>query len=197
MRNCAAGLAHPDAAMRNLLVDDNPVILQVLRAYLRQYGDCDLARNGAEGRDFFVRGLDDERPYDLICLDLQMPVLEGAELLTVIRQLEEERQVVKRAKVLVVTGNGDPTIVSALVAKGADGYLLKPIDAGRLKERLLSLELIGTDEEIHVRDVIDQLRKLCDADAIPSFHLEKAMRWISTSLERQALKSRGTNNKPK
>src|SRR5579872_7445042 len=130
------------ALVRNLLIDDNPVILVVLKAHLSKLGDCDVAKTGREGLEAFTRSLEEQRPYDLICLDLQMPGLGGEELLTQIRQLEAERKTVRPAKVLIVTGTNDADTVRAVVGRGADGYLLKPIDRNLLKEQLVNLELI-------------------------------------------------------
>jgi two-component system chemotaxis response regulator CheY len=177
--------------VRILLIDDNPVILHILRVYLRQYGDCDIARNGAEGLDAFTQRLDEQRPYDLICLDLQMPGLDGAAVLTRIRNLEEDRQTVKRAKILVVTATSEETIVAAVIAGGADSYLLKPVDPSRLREQLLELGLLDTAAEIRARALIDQFKKLCETDEIPLSQLKAMMKLISASSERLALRSGG------
>src|ERR1041385_6498007 len=131
--------------MRSLLVDDSPVILQVLKNFLHKFSDCDLAQNGQAGIDAFTRSLDDQNRYDLVCLDLQMPEIDGLQLIGLIRSQEQERQLVSRCKILVITATGEAEAIREIRAKGADGYLLKPISEQKLLDTLANLGLVGSE----------------------------------------------------
>ncbi|HUI57578.1 MAG TPA: response regulator [Bryobacteraceae bacterium] len=124
--------------MRSLVADDSPIVRILLKRMLSQYGDCDEARDGREAVIAFMRRVDEKNPYDLICLDLQMPVVDGIKVLETIRQAEKEQQL-KRARVLVVTAEADIGRVKSAVELGADGYLVKPISHQTLADRLAAL----------------------------------------------------------
>ena len=77
--------------MKFLIVDDDPACREFLVAVLLPYGSCDLAFDGAEAIDAFRLALDDGEPYDLICLDIMMPGVDGHKALDGIRSIEHER----------------------------------------------------------------------------------------------------------
>ena len=67
--------------MRILLAEDNFVTRKLMVAILSQYGECDVAVDGMEAVDAFLMALEDGKPYDLICLDIMMPVMDGFQAL--------------------------------------------------------------------------------------------------------------------
>ncbi len=83
-------------------------------------------------------------PYDLICLDIMMPGLDGQEVLRQIRRLEEESGVAPahRVKVIMTTALAGRANVMEAIEGGCDAYLIKPIQRLRLLEELRRLELI-------------------------------------------------------
>jgi CheY-like chemotaxis protein len=80
------------------------------------------------------RALDHGHPYDLICLDLNMPVMGGLEALKLIRQEEERRGRTRppAAKIVIATAAGDHDSISLAFHELCDAYLLKPIDGTEL-----------------------------------------------------------------
>jgi len=124
--------------MRSLVADDSPIVRILLKRILSQYGDCDEAKDGSEAVTFFVRRVDERNPHDLICLDLQMPGIDGIKVLEMIRQKEKDQQL-KRSRVLVITAEADIGRVQSAVELGADGYLVKPISQQMLADRLAAL----------------------------------------------------------
>ena len=66
--------------MKILLAEDDFASRKFMTKYLSQYGDCEVTVDGEEAVDAFMMALEDEEPYDLVCLDVMMPVLDGKPL---------------------------------------------------------------------------------------------------------------------
>jgi len=152
--------------MRSLVIDDSPTIQLLLRHILASHGECDVAQNGQEALDANNRSLDDGRPYDLICLDLGLPYFKGAEVLAKIRAAEAQRKLPVRARIIIITASRDAGEVQRVCDQGADGHLLKPVDARALTEYLKDFGLVGgtaKDEPGPIREV----ERMGDAEEIP------------------------------
>jgi len=65
--------------VRFLIVDDDPICRELLRSIFSHYGDCDAAFDGSEAVDAVRLAIEDAHPYDLICLDIMMPGVDGHE----------------------------------------------------------------------------------------------------------------------
>lgn len=174
--------------MRTLLVDDSSVVLLCLRSFVSKYSECDLARDGQQGMDAFTRSVEEQRPYDLICLDLQMPGIDGWTLLGLIRAKEQELQVPTRSKILVITGTADTEAVVKIKKEGADGYLLKPVSGEKLLDQLVRLGLVTLSSGARAEKLAAEVATLTDSDEIPSVLLARMIRRMAISLERQALR---------
>jgi two-component system chemotaxis response regulator CheY len=174
--------------MRALLVDDSSVVLLCLKGFLSKYSECDLARGGPQGWDAFQRSLQDRRYYDLICLDLQMPGIDGLTLLGRIRAREQELQIPSRSKILIITGTTDTDAIVRIKNEGADGYLLKPVSGDKLRDQLLRLGLITLSSGAKAEKLADELTELTDSDDIPPPILARLIRRMAVSLERQTLR---------
>ncbi|KAF1921366.1 hypothetical protein BDU57DRAFT_510125, partial [Ampelomyces quisqualis] len=113
---------------RFLLVDDNPINLKVLSAFARRLGvPFSLATNGAEAVTLHKQAiLQEENPFDCCFMDLSMPVLDGFQAVSAIRQFEHEQKC-DRIHILALTGLGSEVARSTAKASGCDGYLLKPV----------------------------------------------------------------------
>lgn len=130
--------------MKSLVVDDEFVPRMVLQRILQAHGACDAATTTAEAMAAVRHAIDQKMPYQLICLDIEMPDGSGQDVLKQIRQLEEQLQVPGelRAKVLMASGHSEPEQVKASFYNGGDGFLVKPIDPERLTRKLRDLALI-------------------------------------------------------
>lgn len=106
-------------AQRVLLVEDNPANTALVRTVLTKRPQVELlvAGHGAEGLELASR----HRP-DLVLLDLNLPDMDGAEVL---RRLREALGP-KAPAVVVLSADATPRQVARLLAQGADGYLTKP-----------------------------------------------------------------------
>ena len=76
--------------MRILLVDDDVISIKFLRASLEQYGECCITLDGCDAVDVVLKSLVSGETYDLICLDIMMPNMNGLKALEQIRSLEYE-----------------------------------------------------------------------------------------------------------
>jgi two-component system chemotaxis response regulator CheY len=131
--------------MKALIVDDDFYSRNMIHEILRQVAKCDIAVNGEEAIEAFRRGLLDGEPYDLVCLDLLMPELDGQQALREIRTLEQENGVGphRESKVIVTTMLADEKEThDAFFLGGATSYLVKPIDEVKLMDEIKSLGLI-------------------------------------------------------
>jgi two-component system chemotaxis response regulator CheY len=127
--------------MNILIVDDNFASRRLLRAYLKGYGECHLATNGQEAIDSFKENTADSAFYDLICLDIMMPAVDGHEVLKTIRQIEQTLNITEenQVKIIICSALDDRNDVVKSFDYGASAYLVKPIEVGHLKNALLEL----------------------------------------------------------
>jgi len=110
-----------------LVVDDNEVNRQVMGLILDSVGiDHDAAEDGLQGFEAVTTG-----GFDLVLMDLQMPVMDGFESMRRIRAWEGETGR-PRMPIYVVSANCLQEHVEAGVAAGADGHLNKPVSVPQL-----------------------------------------------------------------
>jgi len=129
--------------MHILIVEDSKVMQEILRESVEPYGRVSIVNDGREAVNFFIRSLEDNTPIELILLDIQMPVLDGHQALTMIRRLEEQRFGEIRTRVVMVSSLADyENILKAQFEERADAYLTKPFEKEALLEILRNLGLI-------------------------------------------------------
>jgi two-component system chemotaxis response regulator CheY len=130
--------------VNTLIVEDEVTSRAILREFLKRYGVPHIAINGKEAVDAVGAALQAGEPFDLICLDIMMPEMDGQEALKRIRQLEFEAGVdaEKRAKVIMTTALADRGNVVEAIQGQCDYFLVKPIDRLALLEELRRMQLI-------------------------------------------------------
>lgn len=130
--------------MRILLAEDDFVTRKFMTNFLSKYGECDVTVDGMEAVDAFMMALEDEDPYQLVCLDIMMPVMDGYQALMGIRNLEKERNIPKdkEAKVIMTTALNDEGNVKMAFELGCTVYSGKPIDQERFEQVLKKFGLI-------------------------------------------------------
>ena len=129
--------------MRVLIVDDDFISRRLMQKMLSQYGECDIAVDGAEAIKAFRFAWEEGKPYDLICMDIVMPNIDGQQALKSIRSAEKDMAIEpsREVKVIMTTSLSDPENVSdAIFRGGAASYLVKPISKPNL---LLELRKLG------------------------------------------------------
>lgn len=130
--------------MKILLAEDDFVTRKFMVGFLSKYGECDVTVDGMEAVDAFMMALEDEEPYDLVCLDIMMPVMDGYQALMGIRNLEKARGIAqeKQAKVIMTTALNDEKNVKMAFELGCTIYSGKPIDKERFEQAMKKLGLI-------------------------------------------------------
>lgn len=130
--------------LKILVVDDDIYSRQLLKEMLLPYGYPDMAANGDEAVKVFLMAHDEREPYDLVCLDIMMPVLNGQETLKKIRELESEKGIhgLKGVKVIMTTALDDNRNILDAFKTGCEGYLVKPLDDDKLEKLLEKLGLV-------------------------------------------------------
>ena len=88
--------------MRILLAEDDFVTRKFMSNFLSKYGECDVTVDGLEAVDAYMMALEEGNPYDLVCLDIMMPVMDGYQALVGIRNLEKERNIPEEKAVGIV-----------------------------------------------------------------------------------------------
>lgn len=130
--------------MRILIAEDDFASRKFMLRFLSKYGECDVTVDGMEAVDAFLMALDNEEAYDLICLDIMMPVLDGYQALKAIRDIEDERKIPEesRAKIIMTTALNEGRNVTKAFELGCVAYAGKPIDQEKFENVLKKLELI-------------------------------------------------------
>ncbi|WP_295401289.1 response regulator [uncultured Thiocystis sp.] len=126
------------AALRILLAEDNAVNQKLMLMVLSKWGhEATLAQNGQEAVDWSERA-----PFDLILMDMQMPVMGGLEATRRIRDREATAPTPSRLPIYALTAAALPEERAAGLAAGLDGYLTKPLNKKELQD-LLSEAISG------------------------------------------------------
>lgn len=125
-----------------LIVEDEMVSRKLLEKILCKYGVCDLASRGDEALNAVIKKINKNEYYDLICLDLMMPKIDGISVLSAIRDLEKQHQL--SCKIMLITAMDEIDVVKDAFEQGADAYVTKPIDLDKLDEILTKFGLISS-----------------------------------------------------
>jgi signal transduction histidine kinase/CheY-like chemotaxis protein len=116
-------------ALKILLVEDHPINQMLARTLLEKWGhQVTLAENG----QLAVKAYS-QQPWDVILMDLQMPVMGGLEAAQKIRAMEPPG---RRVPIIAVTANTTDSDREATEAAGMDGHLAKPFNAALLNSLL-------------------------------------------------------------
>lgn len=134
--------------VRILIAEDDLVSRTFMKKFLSKYGHCDVAVDGIEAIDTYINALDEENPYDLICLDIMMPKLDGLKALKSIRDIEKQKGIQgdKRVKVIMTTALNDKETVSASYDIGCEAYIWKPIEMDKFVLTMKNLGLLSMDD---------------------------------------------------
>lgn len=137
-----------------LLVEDHPVNQKLATSLLEKWGHrVTLAKHGREALDILA-----QRDFDLILMDMQMPVMGGIDATLEIRA-REGREALKRTPVIAMTAAAMQSDKEACIAAGMDDYLAKPIRAKDLLEKLLTYGGVPDDGEPTAFDYGEALRQ--------------------------------------
>ena len=130
--------------MRTLIVEDDFTCRLLLQSFLSRYGECHIAVNGREAVAAFCAAQKTGQPYDLICMDIMMPEMDGQKAVEEIRAHEERAGTLSTsgAKIIMTTALDDVKNVVQSFKSLCDAYLFKPIDTGKLLGHLKEFHLV-------------------------------------------------------
>ena len=105
--------------LKILLAEDDEMIEKITSYYLQRNGhEVDIARNGNEALQKF-----NNKQYDLILMDVQMPEMDGLQAVKEIRRLEKETDYQEHTTIIAITTNANK---AECIEAGVDGYARKP-----------------------------------------------------------------------
>jgi len=162
---------------RLLVVDDDPILREFAATHLTTPEVVvEVAEDGEAAWKRMGRTV-----YDIVLLDLEMPNMDGFELLGLMRADPKHRHV----PVVVATGREDMLAVDKAYANGATSFVIKPLN-WRLVSHQLSYVLKSAREESAVRQTLRTLQarnRLCDETVKQALHkLEQSSLALSAML---------------
>ena len=130
--------------MKILIAEDDRVSRTFMEKFLAGYGKCDVAVDGMEALDLFMNAMKKQEPYELACLDIMMPKVDGIKVLKVIRAMEKQQGIApeKRLRIIMMTALADVAYVDKAFELGCDAYASKPIDTAKVEDVLKNLGLV-------------------------------------------------------
>lgn len=131
--------------MKFLIAEDDSVSRFFMQKLLERFGKCDEVVDGLEVINAYLTAEKEKEPYDLICLDIMMPKLDGFKALKAIRNIEKQNGLEKKnqIKVIITTALNDKQSLMNAEELGCEAFVWKPIDT---EEFLLVLNKMGITE---------------------------------------------------
>jgi two-component system chemotaxis response regulator CheY len=128
--------------MKILIVDDDFVTRRKVELYCESYCDTNggltIRSNGRDALLTFFEEHQKGEPFELILLDVQMPIMDGLEALKKIRAAEEKKGIPKdeQVQVYMLTAYAEKDLVRECIQAGCNDYIVKPFDRLKLIEKL-------------------------------------------------------------
>ncbi|MHC5059786.1 MAG: response regulator [Planctomycetota bacterium] len=133
-----------------LIIEDDLVCRELIKALLAGHCNCTTGNDGQKGFELFKKAFEAGRPYQMITLDIQMPKMDGHEVLKAIRQFESKHGVegLDGAKVIMTTSMDNSEHVFSSFRQGCEAYVIKPVGS-KLIEEMGKLGLFEGKEVVH------------------------------------------------
>ena len=134
--------------MKILIAEDDFASRKFMLRFLSKYGDCDITVDGSEAIEAFSMALEAEEPYDLICLDIMMPNVDGYQALEKIREIEKKQGIEEAdaAKIIMTTALNEGRNVKKAFDLGCVAYAGKPIDQTKFLNVMVKLGLLKKED---------------------------------------------------
>jgi len=127
--------------MRSLIVDDDAMGRLMLASFLEELGHCDQAENGQQALELIDAAITAGSPYNLICLDIVMPIMDGTATLHGIRERDQQQGM--RTKVFMISACSSPQDIEDAFFEGdCDDYVVKPFQREAVTQMLQRHKLI-------------------------------------------------------
>ena len=116
--------------IRILIVEDEDIIIKVMKKTFSLYGECEVSKTGDDAMMQYMSGIENDKPFDLVLLDISLGEGSGLSVLKEIRDMEKKAGIKKHSdgvKIVMTTGNRKEKVVKDSIAAGCNGYILKPL----------------------------------------------------------------------
>jgi len=125
--------------LKILLVEDNLLNQRIVLFSLKKYNhEVTIANNGLEAVEKF-----NESEFDVILMDIMMPVMDGLEATVKIREVEMIKQSERRTPIIALTANTMDNDRDKCISYGMDEFMAKPFDIEKLKTIFSELEIVS------------------------------------------------------
>lgn len=131
--------------MRFLIAEDDFISQRLLETILTPFGRCDLTADGVEALAAFEAAWDKWDGYDLVCLDIMMPGMDGQEVLRRIREFEVKHGQggLDCTKIVMISALDDFPNIKQAFNHQCEAYLVKPIDKDKLLSKLQEIGVLA------------------------------------------------------
>jgi len=138
-----------ERSMKMLVAEDDFVSQLVLHEILANFGTVDIASDGREAVEFFHAALQRSERYDVVCLDIMMPLLDGLQVLQELRRLESASNIrgAYASKIVMTTALGDIQQIFRAFRLQCDAYIVKPVTKPKVLYQLKKLNLITAQQQ--------------------------------------------------
>ena len=128
--------------MKTLIAEDDASCSILLQKFLSPYGTCKVAVDGLEAVAAFKEAHEEKEPFDLVCLDIMMPGMDGQEVLKEIRKWEELHGILglDGVKIVMTTALDDNENILTSFREQCEAYVVKPLEKNKL---LTEIKLLG------------------------------------------------------
>ncbi len=129
--------------MKVLVAEDDMASGKFMEKLLSKYGEVVVTRDGIAAVDEFVKAINNNEKFDLVCLDIMMPKIDGYKALASIRDAERKLGLARdsRCKVVMVSAL-DEGFDAAYASDDYEEYICKPIDVIKFDNLIKKLDLI-------------------------------------------------------
>ncbi|MBU1219789.1 response regulator [Myxococcota bacterium] len=130
--------------MKILIVEDEYAARAMIEFFLEPYGKIDSAANGSEAVNFIKKSYEINEPYNLVCIDIRLPDMDGHEVLVELKRMESDSGIPhsERTITFMTTALEDPKNVARAFYNLCDEYLSKPVRKNELDELIVRYKLV-------------------------------------------------------
>ena len=127
-----------DSQLSILLVEDNMLNQRIVTFSLKKYNHAvHIANNGLEAVEQFQKA-----SFDVILMDIMMPVMDGLEATQKIRSIEVENNAEKRTPIIAITANTMDNDRDKCISYGMDEFMAKPFDMDKLNSIFKQMKIV-------------------------------------------------------
>lgn len=119
--------------MKILIAEDDLASAVYFKKVLSAYGECSVATDGLQTIEEFIRAYEAETPYNLVCLDIMLPRMDGIQVLDMIQETLGQSRKNSETKIIMISALNDHETVEHVAEGGCDAFLWKPVSIERIE----------------------------------------------------------------